>query len=191
MTREQQWVILFLGSFLLLFFFLTSRPSLGLRSIEADRLSPKGTGGGEVLVEVDGSVYRRGIYPVAKGERILDVLEKAGGSREKISLPAAMLRTKIEKPCRIDVIAEGDGKGRIAVGPLAAQKLPVLSIPIPINTASLEELLTLPGIGPQIAQAIIDSREEGGKFTSAEDLLRVRGIASKKLAAIRKHISVP
>jgi competence protein ComEA len=128
---------------------------------------------------------------VAKGERILDALEKAGGIKDKISLPPAILLTKIEKSCRINVVPEGKEKGRITVEPLAPQKFPVLSLPIPINTATLEELRTLPGIGPKIAQAIIDYREQGGKFTSPEDLLGVRGIGSKKLAAIRKRITVP
>jgi competence protein ComEA len=194
MTREQQWVVLFLGSFLVLFFFLTSQPFSPfppLRFVAADDFSLKEPGEGEFQVEVDGSVNRRGIYPVARGESILDALEKAGGIKDKISLPPAILRTKIEKSCRIHVTPEGEEKGSITVEPLAPQKLPVLSIPIPINTATLEELMTLPGIGPKIAQAIIDYREQGEKFTFAEDLLRVRGIGSKKLVAIRKHITVP
>jgi competence protein ComEA len=191
MTREQQGVILFLATFLILFFFLTSPPFPVQRSVGADPLSPKLTEEGELQVELAGSVHRRGIYAVAKGESVLDALEKAGGIKDKISLPPAMLQTRIDKNCRIDVIPEGEGKGRIALAPLAPQKLPVLSIPVPINTATLEELMTLPGIGPKIAQAIIDCREQGGIFTSAEDLLRVKGIASKKLAAIRSHISVP
>jgi competence protein ComEA len=194
MTREQQWVVLFLASFLILCFFLTSRPPSSFppsRPVGADDFPLKETGEGRIQVEVDGSVYRRGIYPMVKGESVLDALEKAGGVKDKISLPAAVLQTKIEKSCRIHVAPEGEEKGRITVGPLAPPKLPVLSIPIPINTASLEELMTLPGIGPKTAQAIFDCREQAGKFTSAEDLLRVKGIGSKKLAAIRKHITVP
>jgi len=194
MTREQQWVVLFLASFLILCFFLTSRPSslfFPARSIGADDSPPKETGEEMIQVEVDGSVHRRGIYPMVKGESVLDALEKAGGIKDKISLPAAVLQTKIEKSCRIHVAPEGEAGGKIAVEPLAPPKLPVLSIPIPINTASLEELMTLPGIGPKTAQAIFECREQGEKFTSAEDLLRVKGIGPKKLAAIRKHITVP
>jgi len=194
MTREQQWIVLFLGSFLVLFFFLASppfSPFAALPFVAADDFSLKKPEAGELQVEVDGSVNRRGIYRLAKGDRILDALEKAGGIKDKISLPPAILLTKIEKSCRIHVLAEGEEKGRITVEPLAPQKFPVLSIPIPIHAATLEELMTLPGIGPKIAQAIIDYREQGERFTSPEDLLRVRGIGSKKLAAIRKHITVP
>jgi competence protein ComEA len=194
MTREQQGVVLFLVSLLVLFFFLTSHsspPSLPVRFVAADDFSLKKSGEGEFLVEVDGSVNRRGVYSVARGESILDAIEKAGGIKDKISLPPEILQTKIEKSCRLNVLPEGNEKGRITVEPLAPQKLPVLSIPININTASLEELNTLPGIGPKIAQAIIDYREQGEKFTSPEDLLRVSGIGPKKLAAIRAHITAP
>jgi competence protein ComEA len=194
MTREQQWVTLFLCSLLVLFFFLTSHsypPSSPARFVAAADFPLTKSGEGEFLVEVDGSVNRRGVYPVARGESILDAIEKAGGIRDKISLPPAILQTKIEKSCRLQVLPEGNEKGKITVGPLAPQKLPVLAIPIHINTASLEELDTLPGIGPKIAQAIIDYRERGETFTSPEDLLQVRGIGPKKLAAIRPHITVP
>ena len=194
MTREQQGVVLFLASLLVLFFFLTSHsspPSLPVRFVAAGDFSLKKSAEGEFLVEVDGSVNRRGVYPVARGESILDAIEKAGGIKDKISLPPEILQTKIEKSCRLNVLPEGNEKGRITVEPLAPQKLPVLSIPININTASLEELNTLPGIGPKIAQAIIDYREQGEKFTSPEDLLRVSGIGPKKLAAIRTHITTP
>ncbi len=194
MTREQQGVVLFLGSLLVLFFFLTSHPfppSPPIRFIAAGDFPLPKPAEGEFLVEVDGSVNRRGVYSVGRGESIFDAIVKAGGIKDKISLPPEILQTKIEKSCRLHILPEGNEKGRITVEPLAPQKLPVLSIPININTASLEELNTLPGIGPKIAQAIIDYREGGEKFTSPEDLVRVSGIGPKKLAAIRAHITAP
>jgi comEA protein len=99
--------------------------------------------------------------------------------------------TKIEKSCRVSVLPDGDEKGRISLEPLAPNKLKVLFLPVDINTASMEELDTLPGIGPVTAQAIVEHRETRGKFTSPEDLLQVRGIGPKKLAAILGHITVP
>ncbi|PNV79771.1 MAG: competence protein ComEA, partial [Dictyoglomus turgidum] len=58
-----------------------------------------------------------------------------------------------------------------------------------INTASKEELESLPGIGPTLAQRIIEYREENGPFGSAEDLLNVKGIGEKKLERIRDQIT--
>ncbi|MDH4265798.1 MAG: helix-hairpin-helix domain-containing protein [Deltaproteobacteria bacterium] len=194
MTREQQWMVLFLGFLLVLFFFLTSHPFFPYppdRFLAAGDFPLPKSAAGEFLVEVDGSVNRRGVYPVGREESIFDAIVKAGGIKDKVSLPPEILQAKIEKSCRLHILMEGNGKGRIVVEPLAPQKLPVLSIPININTASLEELNTLPGIGLKIAQAIIDYREQGEKFTSPEDLLQVSGIGPKKLAAIRTHITVP
>lgn len=61
---------------------------------------------------------------------------------------------------------------------------------VDINTAGVEELDTLTGIGPALAQAIIDYRAEHGDFTSAEELLEVKGIGEAKLAGLREEITI-
>ena len=193
MTREQSWVVLFLSLSLFLYFLLTNPPAT-LK--EAARVEPGGnlsirkSNAQEFLVEVDGSVNRRGVYSIGVGMNLLDVIEKAGGVRQKISLSPESLLQKIDKSCRVHVLPAGEGKGRLLLEPLAPKTQKVLSLPIDINTASVEELDTLPGIGPKTAQAIVEYRETQGKFTSAEDLLQVRGIGPKKLAAILAHVTV-
>ena len=194
MSREQQGVVLFLSLILGLFFFLTS--STPSRKESARLPSPEGIpnprpGEGKLLVEVDGSVNQRGMVQVEAGRPLLEALEKAGGIKGDIALPPEALTTRIEKNLRLQVVSEGEGKGRISLEPLAPAKLKVLSIPIPLNTAREEDLDILPGIGPQIARAIVEYRETYGKFSSPEDLLQVPGIGPKKLAALRPHITVP
>ena len=62
--------------------------------------------------------------------------------------------------------------------------------PVDINTATLDELQTLKGIGPALAQRIIEYREEHGPFTSVEDLLHVKGIGETTLNKFRDHVTV-
>ena len=193
MTREQQWVVLFLSLCLGLFSLLTTPPSAwneaGRLTPEED-LSPKNSPEREFMVEVDGNVNRRGVYSIQAGMTVLDLIEKAGGMSAKLSLPSESLLTKIEKSCRLSVLPDGEEKGRVMLEALAPNKLKILFLPVDINTASIEELDTLPGIGPKTARAIIEYRETHGKFTSAEDLLQVPGIGPKKLAALLGHITV-
>lgn len=194
MSREQQGVVLFLSLSLGLFFFLTTpssawKESSGRTSDERTSTSPLAEG--QILIEVDGSVNQRGMVPIEPGTSLLEALEKAGGVKGKLSLPPEALTTKIDKSSRLLVVPDGEGKGKVSLEPLAPPKLKVLSIPIPVNTASVEELDTLPGIGPKTAQAIVEYRETHGKFNSAEDLLQVPGIGPKKLAALKPHITVP
>ncbi|MBI5966904.1 MAG: ComEA family DNA-binding protein [Deltaproteobacteria bacterium] len=193
MTREQQSIVLFLSLLLSLLFFLTSPPSPVSEAVRANperNFPSKKSAEGEILVEVDGSVNHRGIYSIGAGMNVLDVLEKAGGISEKLSLPAENLLQKVEKNCRLSILPIGEGRGRVLLEPLAPQKQKVLSVPININTASVEELDTLPGIGPKMARAIFEYRETYGKFASPEDLLLVPGIGPKKLSALLPHITV-
>ncbi|MDP8976566.1 MAG: helix-hairpin-helix domain-containing protein [Actinomycetota bacterium] len=62
--------------------------------------------------------------------------------------------------------------------------------PVNLNTATAEQLETLPGVGPATAQAIIDYRKERGRFASVEELIEVRGIGEAKLAALRPKVRV-
>lgn len=193
MNREQQGVVLFLSLSLCLLFFLTNPFSTGKEatpSLPQERMAAEKPAGEEILIEVDGKVHRRGMVKIDAGTTVRDTLEKAGGVQGELSLPPEILSRKIEKSCRLNILPEGEGKGRAVLEPLAPPKLKVLSLPISINSASVEELDALPGIGLKAAQSIVEYRERHGKFTRPEDLLFVPGIGPKRLAALQPHITV-
>jgi len=193
MNRRQLGVVLFLSLCLALLFILTNPVS----TEKEERLSPRqektevqGSAQEEILVEVDGMVHRRGVVRVEVGSTVEDALEKAGGVQGEISLPPQIRSQKIERSCRLNILPGREGKGRAILEPLAPPKLKTLYLPVSINSASVEELDTLPGIGPKAAQAIVEHREKYGKFTRPEDLLNVPGIGPKRLAALQPHITV-
>ncbi len=76
------------------------------------------------------------------------------------------------------------------VGPIPAANTPVLFLPLPINRASRETLCTIKGVGPKLAQRIIDFREKEGRVERLEDLAQVKGIGPKKLEQIMPHLRV-
>lgn len=83
-----------------------------------------------------------------------------------------------------------DQKNDNALEPLSASAMKILGVPVAINTATIDQLNGLPGIGPQTAQAILAHREQKGKFQNLDELLQVPGIGPKKLAALRPHILI-
>lgn len=195
MSREQQGVILFLILFLCLLFFLTGPEPLKERET---LLSPGKqeapwipSGGKEFVLELEGSVERRGIIPAQPGVTVREALEKAGGIYGGLSLNEEDLGQKIGRSSRLTVLPGREGKGSVLVEALPPAKLKVLSIPVSVNSATAEELDALPGIGPKTARAIVEFREKYGKFSSPEDLLQVPGIGPKKLAALNPHITIP
>jgi comEA protein len=74
--------------------------------------------------------------------------------------------------------------------PTSSDKKPVVVGKININTAGVEELTKLPGIGPTKAQSIIDYRNKNGKFSSVDDLLNVKGIGEKTLEKLRNSVTI-
>ena len=193
MTRDQQGVVLFLGLLLTLIFVLPPRPFSSPSAGPArDPILPSAgpSSSEEVWVEVDGPVRNRGIYPLEKGKSFREAVAKAGGTSGGFSLSPESAAAKIEKSGLLKVPWEGENKGGATFHSLDPSKMKVLSIPININTAKVEELDILPGVGPKMAQAIVDFREAHGKFSTLEDLQKVKGLGPRKFAAIRPHLTL-
>ena len=115
----------------------------------------------EIRVYITGAVQRPGVYPMQDGDRWVDALEAAGGPTEDADLAAVDLARRVRDEETVLVPRLGQTAAAEAVqGPL-----------VNINTASAEELETLPGIGEVRANHIIDSRQEDGPFASVDELL--------------------
>jgi competence protein ComEA len=140
-----------------------------------------------VRVSVRGAVRAPGIYKLAPGSIVQDAVSAAGGflpngDSSRLNLAASVvdgqeLRIPFQTP------TPGAGTPSPADSP-AGRK-------INLNTATLEELDSLPGIGPVLAQRIIDYREANGPFQSVDDLLRVKGIGLSLLEQIRDLVEAP
>lgn len=149
-----------------------------------------GAVGVDVVVHAAGAVVRPGVYHLAAGSRVADLLEVSGGPAPGADLDRLNLATALVDGDRIFVplpdqaVPTVDSSG----GATAAPGTP--EAPVDLNGATLDELDVLPGVGPATAQAILDERERRGGFTSVEELLEVRGIGDAKLAALRDLVRV-
>ena len=136
---------------------------------------------GEIFVDIQGAVGEPGVYELASASRVNDLLIKAGGLSSEADREWAAknlnLAQKLEDGVKIYVPKEGESE-KIAGAKTAGK--------ININTASLNELDTLPGIGQAYAQRIIDNRP----YQKVDDLLKVTGIGPKTLEKIKDEISV-
>jgi len=165
----------------------------GAASVSVDR-----AGGGRITVHVAGAVRRPGLYRLAAGSRIDDALRRAGGPRARADLTAVNLATKLEDGRQVIVpergsggspagaaSAPGSGSGSAAGGAGSAP-----AAPVNLNTATLEQLDTLDGVGPGIGQRIIDYREQHGGFRNVDELGEVPGIGDKRMATLRPLVTV-
>ena len=151
-------VALFALPLLLGIAFLLSERLSGPQPLELDLADVPAE---EIRVYVTGAVQRPGVYPLADGDRWIDALEAAGGPTADANLAAVDLARRARDEDTILVPSLG------GVDVASASQAPLLDI----NTASAEQLATLPGIGEVRAGRIIDSREQDGPFASADGLL--------------------
>ncbi len=178
MTKEQQGVVLFIGLIMLAYFvwdssLLFSPPNL--EKIKGDQLT---------------QIYPAVIYKSPRGSELIGFMEKNTSAKESQSFALERQGQEIPGGNNLRLSGGANNSDSKPVGRTNLPKLPALLMPINLNKATMEELSTLPGIGPKTAQAILAFRDEHGPFKSVEELLRVRGLGPKKLAAIRERITV-
>jgi competence protein ComEA len=154
------------------------------------RVQDDAGGGGRLLVHVAGMVRRPGVYTLRAGARVADAVEHAGGARPKADLSAVNLASKLEDGRQILVPRRVGGGVAAGVAPTGGSAPGAPAQPIDLNTATLEQLDTLDGVGPATAQKILDYRTEHGGFGSVDELDQVSGIGEKRLAALRDHVRV-
>jgi len=142
-----------------------------------------------VLVHVAGAVRRPGVYALRTGDRVDDAVRRAGGATRKADLGGLNLAAEVEDgrqvlvPVRVGAGAAGAAAASAAAAPAEGQ-------PLNVNTATLEQLDGLTGVGPITAQKILDAREERGGFGSIEELGEIPGIGEKRLATLREEVTL-
>lgn len=162
-----------------------------------------------VRVQVSGAVLEPGIYDVPASCRVEEAIAAAGGMTENADIERVNLvrkvrdgmqiRVPVQKAARTSRTQRKSAQAKSGLGESASGKSGSVKAgsgrncsmmqSVRINSASTGELQQLPGIGPALAQRIVDTRSRG-RFTSAEDLLRVPGIGKAKLAKLRDYVEV-
>lgn len=163
-----------------------------------------------VRVQVSGAVLEPGIYDVPASCRVEEAIATAGGltenaDSERVNLvrkvrDGMQIRVPVQKAAQTSRTQRKSAQAKSGLGESASKKYGSAKagsgkknnnqMPrVCINSASAGELQQLPGIGPALAQRIVDTRNSG-RFTSAEDLLRVPGIGKAKLAKLRDYVEV-
>lgn len=160
-----------------------------------DESSAKSSSAAEVYVDVDGAVVRPGVYRLKHGARVSQAIDAAGGLTAEADVTGLNRASKVADGQKIYVPKVGEQQtvsadGGADGGAVLASGANDVAGLVNINTASAAELQTLSGIGPSMAQSIIDERTKNGAFASVDDLMRVSGIGEKKLAKIKDCICV-
>lgn len=163
--------------------------------VESDESSSKASAETEVYVDVDGAVSRPGVYRLKDGARVSQAIDAAGGVTAEADVTGLNRAAKVTDGQKIYVPTVGEQQAASATGGAEGGAAAVSGVGassglVNINTASAAELQTLSGIGPSMAQSIIDERNQNGAFASVDDLMRVSGIGEKKLAKIKDCICV-
>lgn len=136
----------------------------------------------KLLVHVVGAVRRPGLYKLGDGSRIADAVRLAGGATRKADLAGINLAAPVADGLQVVVPARGPVPAAAGSPGEAAPTGPVR-----LNTATLEELDALPGVGPVTAQKIIEYRDTQGAFSSVDELDAIPGIGPARLEELRKR----
>ena len=150
-----------------------------------------------IFVYVCGAVVSPGVYPILEGSRICDLFQQAGGLTEdaagdywnqaRVLVDGEMIYVPTEEEAQEYSKEEWDSA---ASSGNAKDTSGADSKKININTASMEQLMTLPGIGESKARAILSYRQEKGKFASIEELKDIPGIKDGVFSKIKDYLTI-
>jgi competence protein ComEA len=161
---------------------------------------PSSTAQPEIVVHVMGAVKSPGVYHLSTDARVHEAIEKAGGKTDQADLHSLNLAAKMRDGEQIYVpeIHQVPDVGQTIPTSSSSAAPPQPSVRrsassngsrININTATFQELQTLRGIGPTMAQRIIEYRQTSGRFATVDDLTNVKGVGEKTLEKIRDSIT--
>lgn len=178
---------------------------------EDERVVKEETEKTKIIVDIKGAVKNPGIYEVEEGKRIQDIIEMASGLNENADISLINLSKKVTDEMVIIIYTkeeienlkknntEGNEKTTCPEAPIINDacinhqeqtEIKEENKKVSINEATLEQLMTLPGIGESKAQAIIKYREENGAFQTIEEIKNVSGIGEAVFAKIENYIIV-
>ncbi|WP_234019459.1 ComEA family DNA-binding protein [Streptomyces sp. CNS654] len=154
-----------------------------------------GNGSGQIVVDVSGKVHRPGVRRLPAGSRVEDALEAAGGvragtdvtglNRARVLVDGEQVAVGLPPGLPVAGVTGASGGGGIGSGPAGAPGGAGPSVPLSLNSATAEQLETLPGVGPVLAQHMIDYRTENNGFRSVDELRQVNGIGDRRFADLR------
>jgi competence protein ComEA len=148
---------------------------------------PTPVASGSVVVDVAGKVRRPGVATLPAGSRVIDAIRRAGGVRPGVDLTSLNLaRVLVDGEQVLVGVAPATGVAASATSPPGAADGPLVNL----NTATLDQLDGLPGVGPVTAQKILDWRTAHGAFTAIDELLEVDGIGEKTLADMAPRLTL-
>jgi competence protein ComEA len=134
-----------------------------------------------LFVHVVGAVRRPGLYRLPERSRIADAVARAGGATRRADLSAVNLAAQVSDGAQVVVpVRAPPGSGEQPAMPETPAG------PVHLNTATLEELDALPGVGPVTAKKILDYREQNGAFSSIDELDAIPGIGPARLEQLRE-----
>jgi competence protein ComEA len=141
----------------------------------------------ELVVHVAGAVFRPGLYRLPDGSRVDDAIAGAGGAKPRAALELVNLAAPVADGQQVLVPVRGSG-GATGAGVAAPEA--AAGAKVHLNSATLEQLDELPGIGPVTAQQILDYRAANGAFRSVDELDAVPGIGPARLEQLRPLVDL-
>lgn len=141
----------------------------------------------KIFVDIDGAVNNPGVYEINEDSRLVNLIELAGGLTDEAMTLGLNKAEKLKDGSYYYIFKIGEEVNVDAKEIMGSEEKSNL---ININIATLEELMKLPGIGESKGKAIIEYRENVGRFTSIDDLANVSGIGNKTVEKLREFVDI-